>query len=62
MLLNTDDLKKWLGYKRKADVINWLDKRGIGWQFGHNKEICTTLDAVTHGIEATEKRTPARFG
>jgi len=61
MLLNTDDLRQWLGYKRTADIIKWLERNNVPWRRGSGDQICTTLDAVSKAIEGGEQRTPARF-
>ena len=61
MLLNSEQLAPWCGYKRTADIISWLDSNGIPWTSGKDKEICTTLDAVTSALQGEEQRKPARF-
>lgn len=55
MLLNTEQLSRWCGYTRKADIERWLRENGIAWRRGKGGEICTTLDAVN---ESLHKRKP----
>lgn len=62
MLLNIEDLKKWLGYERTADVVAWLDRYRVPYHPGKNREPCTTLDALTHALEGSQESRPARFG
>jgi len=54
MLLNTEQLARWCGYTRKADIERWLRENGIAWRRGKNGEICTTLDAINASL--TEKK------
>lgn len=62
MLLSVEDLKKWLGYERTADVVSWLDRNRVPYRTGKNREPCTTLDALTHALEGSQESRPARFG
>ena len=61
MLLNTEDLKRWTGFKSSAALKKWMVGRGIPFEVSINGEICTTLDAVTHSLESHDKRGAARF-
>ncbi len=42
MLLNTDNLKSWLGYDQEARVIAWLNEHGVKWWPGKGGHPCTT--------------------
>jgi hypothetical protein len=61
VLISCDELKQWLGYERTADVVRWLDRNGVAWRPGKDKQPCTTLDAVTHALEGQGQQRPARF-
>jgi len=42
MLLNSDNLKTWLGYDQEARVIAWLNEHSIRWWPGKGGQPCTT--------------------
>jgi hypothetical protein len=60
MLLNTEQLSKWCGYTRKADIERWLRENGIACRRGKNGELCTTLEAINAAMQEG-KRQEVRF-
>lgn len=54
-LLTTDDLRRWSGYQRQADVRRWLDEHGVPYLVGRHGPV-TTVSAIesTLGIRPPE--------
>lgn len=46
MLVNEDDLMKWLDYDRPSYVEKWLKKNNVTYDYGKGGKIVTTLQAV----------------
>jgi hypothetical protein len=46
-LLSQQDLSNWCGYKRRAELIDWLEKRSIRYEIGKDGKICTTMAWIT---------------
>lgn len=44
-LLTTDDLRRWTGYQRQADVRRWLDEHAVPYLVGRDGPV-TTVSAV----------------
>lgn len=44
-LLQEKDLREWLGFKRRADLVRWLDQKKIRYEYAR-EEVVTTLEAV----------------
>jgi len=61
MLLNSEDLSRWCGYTRKADIERWLRENGISWRRGKNGEVCTTLQAVNESLQQSGKPKEVSF-
>lgn len=50
MLINFENLKSWLGYKNKAQVMKWLDEKGIGYKVAKNGEPVTTYETINKAL------------
>ncbi len=60
-LLTEESLMEWSGYQRRADIMHWLDDRGIPYWLGKGGRICTTQAAVDAAMlqEAVKGRVDA---
>jgi hypothetical protein len=56
VLLNTEQLKAWCGYERKADIERWLRENRIPWRRGKNGELCTTLEAINDSLKEGQSK------
>jgi len=56
MLVNSEQLKAWCGYERRADIERWLRENRIPWRRGKGGEICTTVDAINESLKDNQRR------
>jgi integrase len=49
MLLNTDDLKKWLGYERTADVVAWLNRHKVPYRIPYTLRHTRAAELLSQG-------------
>lgn len=54
-LIKEEQLLDWLGYSRSADVERKLRQHGIGFIFGKQGKICTTMEQLNKIIEIQGK-------
>jgi len=54
MLINQNELYKWLGFNQSIALKRCLDRNQIGYIIGKGGQICTTLDAVNAALGLSE--------
>ena len=60
-LLNEEQLKKWLGYKRRCDIESWLSDRRINWYRAGGGKIVTTQAAIDQAFNTEQAQKVASF-
>jgi len=54
MLVDFADLQRFSHRKRTADVIRWLNERGINWMADADGKPCTTITQIDKALGSEE--------
>jgi hypothetical protein len=55
MLIDFEQLQSYSKRKRAADIIRWLNDRGIHWTTDGEGKPCTTVTQIDRALERTDQ-------